>query len=36
MVISVHAPKHTDIYEKVLTEFPQLQALAPVVVQAMV
>jgi hypothetical protein len=36
MVISVHAPKHTDIYERVLAEFPQLQALTPVVVQATV
>jgi hypothetical protein len=30
MVISVHAPKHADIYERVLSDFPQLQALAPV------
>lgn len=36
MVVSVHAPKHTDIYERVLAEFPQLQALTPIVVQATV
>jgi len=36
MVISVHAPKHTDIYERVLAEFPQLQALTPVQIQATV
>lgn len=36
MVISVHAPKHADIYERVLAEFPQLQALAPITIQATV
>lgn len=36
MVISVHSAKHPDIYERVLSDFPQLQALAPIVVQATV
>jgi hypothetical protein len=36
MVISVHAPKNADIYERVLAEFPELQALTPVTVQATV
>lgn len=36
MVISVHAPKHADIYERVLAEFPELQALTPVQIQATV
>ncbi len=36
MVISVHAPKCADIYERVLTAFPQLQALTPVQIQATV
>jgi len=36
MVISVRAPKHADIYDRVLAEFPQLQALAPVTIQATV
>jgi len=34
MVISVHAPKHPDIYDRVLAGFPQLQALTPVIIQA--
>lgn len=36
MVITVHAPKHADIYERVLADFPQLQALNPVTVQVTV
>jgi subtilisin family serine protease len=36
MVISVHAPKHPDIYDRVLAAYPLLQALTPVVIQATV
>lgn len=36
MVISVHAPKHPDIYERVLAGFPQLQAMTPITLQATV
>ena len=36
MVITVRAPNYPDIYERVLTSFPELQALNPVVVQATV
>lgn len=36
MVISVHAPKHADIYERVLAAFPQLHTLAPIPLQATV
>lgn len=36
MVISVHAPKYPDIYDRVLAGFPQLQALTPVVLEAQV
>ncbi len=32
LVVSVAAPAHPDLYEKVLKEFPRLQALTPVVV----
>jgi hypothetical protein len=34
MVISVHAPKYPDIYDRVLAGFPELQALTPVTLQA--
>lgn len=30
MVISVRAPKHADVYERVLEEFPKLQAMTPI------
>ncbi len=33
MVISVHAPKYPDIYERVLAGFPELQALTPVLLE---
>lgn len=36
MVISVRSSRHEDIYERVLAEFPQLQALTPVTLHATV
>lgn len=36
MVISVHSSKHADIYDQVLSEFPELQALTPIQIQATV
>lgn len=36
MVISVHTPKYPDIYERVLAEFPELQALSPITIETRV
>lgn len=36
MVISVHTPKNPDIYERVLVEFPELQALNPITIETQV
>jgi hypothetical protein len=32
LIISIAAPRHTDLYEQVMAAFPRLQALTPVAV----